>query len=193
MKHFFPWTSLSISKTVHLGNGEPSSSCIIITAPPKSHGLVPPKDLLSHFSNAKRLLLSSTWTFCINLWWYNMHWRNMRTPHGSCKTVLLHRTSEVTNFLYEHFDDCVIALAYLKHLGSSMDWPPCSTDLTPYDFFPFGEGEVLVKLGVPPKSANYCRAGTARLCYCIWMYGKYGYLIFYDFFRTCAYILSFLI
>lgn len=49
-----------------------------------------------------------------------------------------HRTSDVFTFLEEYFENRVIALHYRKATSKGMDWPPCSPDLNPCDYFLWG-------------------------------------------------------
>lgn len=46
-----------------------------------------------------------------------------------------HRTADVLDFLSEHFDDRVIAMHYWQHIGTEMDLPHHSPDLTPCVLF----------------------------------------------------------
>lgn len=62
----------------------------IIPASSKSHGLghnILQKTYWVLFFYAKQLVQSSTWTFCVNLWWYRMSRRTVGTPCGTCKMV----------------------------------------------------------------------------------------------------------
>ncbi|GFT65569.1 uncharacterized protein NPIL_536621 [Nephila pilipes] len=46
-----------------------------------------------------------------------------------------HRTEKMYRFLYEYFENRIIELEYPKFIGTGVNWPPCLTDLTPYDYF----------------------------------------------------------
>ncbi|GBM59114.1 hypothetical protein AVEN_255654-2 [Araneus ventricosus] len=50
-----------------------------------------------------------------------------------------HCTENVFRFLDEYFGNRIIALDYPKFTGTGMDCPPYSPDLTPCDYFLWGE------------------------------------------------------
>lgn len=63
---------------------------------------------------------------CVTGWWFM---QDGARPH---------RTSEVFDFLDEHFSGRVLGLDYESRYGGGMDWPPYSPDLNPCDFFLWG-------------------------------------------------------
>lgn len=63
---------------------------------------------------------------CVRGWWFM---QDGARPH---------RTTEVFDYLDEHFSGRVIGLDYESRYGGGMDWPLYSPDLNPCDFFLWG-------------------------------------------------------
>jgi inhibitor of nuclear factor kappa-B kinase subunit alpha len=49
-----------------------------------------------------------------------------------------HRTADVFQTLYGHFGSNIIGLDCPKHFDGGIEWPACSPDLNPCDFFLWG-------------------------------------------------------
>lgn len=60
-----------------------------------------------------------------------------------------HRTLEVFELLDEHFHGRVIGLEYESRYGCGIEWPPCSPDLNPCDYYLWGSLKEKVYASVP--------------------------------------------
>lgn len=124
--------------------------------------LFPPKDTLGPFSDAKKLLQHSIWTFCVNLWLYKVPCVTVGTYRGSYKTAPVHiewlkSLNSSTNFSKIVSLPCIIASvrkAVYIVLSNRRIWLPVS--------LLWGEGVPEIQ-GVPPKSTNDCRTVTVHL------------------------------
>lgn len=80
---------------------------------------------------------------------YNILWKTVQTPHGSCPDTLY---CWYVRFP-QHFDDRVICITlhYCQNTGTAMNWPCYLPDLTLSGFF-LGLPE---KQKLSPKSTNF--------------------------------------
>lgn len=88
------------------------------------------KSLIGFFCDNKSLLQHNLGNLNDLVAW-TMFWSTMQAPRP-------HRTTDVLDFLKEHFDDRVSALRYSQLTGTVMDRPPYLQDLTLCDFFLWG-------------------------------------------------------
>lgn len=142
----------------HLRDGKFQYCSTIIPASLKVRAwdVISSKFSLSYFFDAKRFFQRSIWTFCVNLSRYKIPYMIMGTSSGSWQDgAHPHRTAEVFFFRKEHFDDRVFGLDYYKTIGSNIDRPVYSPDLTPYDIF-LCEGRAERRNELSNSANGYC-------------------------------------